>query len=143
MCIRDSLHFVCVAAGEHSRILPMRLFGRWHNTAVNAEAAPPPKPSWDRRTPRRLLALTPGSLDEPMAPQPWGRLNALHALLGGLALMTNRTAVLPALQCTGLDDRFLAPGNLPGRCFWHVHTRRGVSCVFRIGCGEDLSLIHI
>ena len=131
------LHFVCVAAGEHSRILPMRLFGRWHNAAVNAEAAPPPKPSWDRRTPRRLLALTPGSLDEPMAPQPWGRLNALHALLGGLALMTNRTAVLPALQCTGLDDRFLAPGNLPGRCFWHVHTRRGVACVFRIGCGED------
>ena len=46
------LHFVCVAAGEHSRILPMRLFGRWHNRAVNAEAAPPPKPSWDRRTPR-------------------------------------------------------------------------------------------
>ena len=33
------LHFVCVAAGERSRILPMQLFGRWYEDAVQAEVA--------------------------------------------------------------------------------------------------------
>ena len=33
------LHFVCVASGEQSRILPMKLFGRWHREAVEVEVA--------------------------------------------------------------------------------------------------------
>ena len=133
------LHFVCVATGEASRILPMRLFGRWHEAAVQAEqnvldvlrtspadlprlrdtlrrGAPLPPleaPAWSdlrRRLAdnasqlgrlarasrgggfelpgsaapsapgrRRLLALEPGTLEEPLRPRPWPELNALHA----------------------------------------------------------------
>lgn len=218
------LHFVCVSTGEASRILPMRLFGRWHEAAVQAEqnvldvmrtspadlprlasrlrrGAPLPPleaPEWSglrarlantstpigrlaapeevrrRRPPelpelpgslapsapgrRKLLALEPGTFDEPLKPRPWQELNALHAALGGLALLAGRAAVLPAINCTGVTDSFLQPGTLPNRCFWHVHRapRRapgaaapgataeaawangGVRCVFRLGsCPED------
>ena len=216
------LHFVCVATGEASRILPMRLFGRWHEAAVQAEqnvldvlrtsptdlprlrarlrrGAPLPPleaPEWsDLRSRlanassssgqlalsserkfelrgsaapsapgrRRLLALEPGTFDEPLRPRPWQELNALHAALGGLALLAGRAAVLPAINCTGVADTFLQPGTLPNRCFWHVHraprrrepgvpaasaaaaaaqatswARGGVRCVFRLGsCPED------
>jgi len=38
-----------------------------------------------------------------------------HALLGGLALLTGRVAVLPVLNCSGVADGFLQPGALPSR----------------------------
>ena len=38
-----------------------------------------------------------------------------HALLGGLALLLGRVAVLPVLNCSGVEDGFLQPGALPSR----------------------------
>ena len=147
------LHFVCVAAGEESRLLPMRLFGDWHAGAVNAELAgthlandSATVPSTTERTapsalplgaPRRLIALERGSYGAPLTPRPWAQLNALHALLGGLARLSKRTPVAPALDCTGVGGGFLEPGTLPSRCFWHVHTAHGVRCVFRMGKCSD------
>ena len=35
----------------------------------------------------------------------------------------------------------MRPGMLPNRCFWHVHSKAGVACVFRIGgCGEHMDI---
>ena len=209
------LHFVCVAAGERSRILPMQLFGRWHYRAVDAELAvlnasflaPPPgrmasalgdadggrsggsrgRPARRRRrrtqqqgrsagaaagnghdgddddddeeeepggasappqqetSRRRMLALDGATVEEAMAPRPWPQLNTLHALLGGLAKLSGRALVLPAINCTdtvGKGVDFMRPGMLPNRCFWHVHSKAGVACVFRLGgCGEAMDIV--
>ena len=163
------LHFVCVATGEGSRILPMKLFGRWHADAVHAEmsahkqynasaharaAASSQHASselvdksaqqWglaisEPRAP--LLGLVDATLESPMAPRPWPQLNALQALLGALAMLSERTLALPAIDCKSVADDFLRPGMLPNRCFWHVHTARGVSCVFRAGkCADNVEL---
>ena len=155
------LHFVCVATPEAARILPMRLFGHWHGAQVAAEVSaleaarlrkdPAAKPLWPSGAAapgrRLLLALEPGSFDAPLRPAPWAELNALHTALGGLALLAGRVAVLPVLNCSGVEDGFLQPGALPSRCFWHVHRSpsratawgdRAVRCVFRLGaCAED------
>ena len=131
----------------------MRLFGDWHTDAVNAEIAgthlanhtasdpstadsivPPARPL---SAPRRLLAFERGSYGAPLTPRPWARLNAMHAVLGGLARISKRTPVAPSLDCTGVRDGFLQPGTLPSRCFWHVHTAHGVRCVFRMGKCSD------
>ena len=100
------LHLVCVASGEHSRILPMRLFGAWHEEAVAAELPPELARTAPRRRP--LLALARGSYAAPLPPRPWARLNALHALLGGLAVLSKRTRVsrarLASLPLPSLSD---------------------------------------
>ena len=154
------LHFVCVATGEGSRILPMQLFGRWHHRAVeqelgfdgsirrgdNSSGDPAQRRSLvalprDRRDdhvaryvglaaaasmPRRpLIALAGATLEAPLKPRPWPELNALQLLLGGLARLSGRSPALPALDCHGTKDAFLSPGNLPNRCFWHVHAKAG------------------
>lgn len=183
------LHFVCVAAGEQSRILPMKLFGYWYDEAVRREVAnlelPGPQLLTLGRRPGaarerastagaeggaegvaeggaagarrlgaeptapaaraargRLLALADGTLGSPLSPRPWAELNALYALLGGLSVLSGRSPVLIALNCTGVQGGFLSPGALPSRCFWHVHTPGGgVACVFRLGnCGEHVSV---
>ena len=157
------LHFVCVATHEASRILPMRLFGHWHEAAVAAEVnalqasrlqsdptAQPLDlgPSGAAAPGRRLLlALEPGTFDTPLRPAAWDELNVLHTALGGLAALAGRVAVLPVFNCSGVEDGFLQPGALPSRCFWHVHRSpsrattwddRTVRCVFRLGnCAED------
>lgn len=116
------LHFVCVAAGEHSRILPMSLFGHWHEEAVSTELASLATSqdngqasrsgqttsygisrkcgshnllassavglSEDNPPSRRMLALADATLRRPLRPRPWPDLNALQALLGGLALLS-------------------------------------------------------
>ena len=48
-------------------------------------------------------------------PNPFEELNVRHALLGGLALLAGRVAVLPVLNCSGVADGFLQPGALPSR----------------------------
>ena len=197
------LHFVCVATGEGSRILPMQLFGRWHHEAVehalgvDGHAAPKganglkmtwsatsgkwlettpaaPDSSDDERSVRRsrsgrralletaesraavnttsaqrgrhpgrpLLALEDATLDSPLAPRPWAELNALQLLLGGLAELSSRSLVLPALDCHDPAAEFLEPGTLPNRCFWHVHASKGIACVFRVAkCADTLELV--
>ena len=157
------LHFVCVATHEAARILPMRLFGHWHEAAVAAEVSAL-EASRLKRDPsaqpldlgpsgaaapgrRLLLALEPGTFDTPLRPAPWDELNVLYAALGGLAALAGRVAVLPVFNCSGVEDGFLQPGALPSRCFWHVHRSpsrptawgdRTVRCVFRLGsCAED------
>ena len=66
-------------------------------------------------------------------------------LFGGLAKLSGRALVLPAINCSdtvgkGID--FLRPGMLPNRCFWHVHSKAGVACVFRLGgCGEAMDIV--
>ena len=57
--------------------------------------------AWDGRrlgTPkgRRLLALADGTLRSPLVPRPWPELNALHALLGGLAVLSGALLALHA-----------------------------------------------
>ena len=90
----------------------------------------------------RMLALAGATIEAAMAPRPWSQLNVLHALLGGLAVLSGRALALPAWNCTRtveVHDNFLRPGMLPNRCFWHVHSKSGVACVFRIGgCGEAM-----
>ena len=171
------LHFVCVAAGERSRILPMQLFGRWYQKQVEAEVRelvaanltdgtqasstddgerggiggdgsaivvrPPAEVPGSRR---RVLALEGAIIDNAMTPRPWPQLNRLHALLGGLAVLTGRALALPAINCTRtveVGNPFFQPGTLPNRCFWHVHHGAGgVSCVFRLGaCGEAMDIV--
>ena len=190
------LHFVCVATGEGSRILPMQLFGRWHHEAVEHALgvdghAPPSRsespettlaPSPDRSTEssddersgrrsrsgrralletaesraavnttsaqrgrhpgRPLLALEDATLASPLAPRPWAELTALQLLLGGLAELSSRSLVLPALDCHDPAAEFLEPGTLPNRCFWHVHASKGIACVFRVAkCADTLELV--
>ena len=152
------LHFVCVAAGERSRILPMQLFGKWFDSAVDAEVreleaanltgtsspSPPPGAPPARQ---RIIALAGATIDDPLAPRPWPHLNALNALFGGLAVLSGRALVMPAINCTatvGSGEAFFNPGMLPNRCFWHVHTGSDgqVSCVFRLGgCGENMDIV--
>ena len=48
-------------------------------------------------------------------PNPCEELNVRHALLGGLALLAGRVAVLPVLNCSGVADGFLQPGAPPSR----------------------------
>ena len=92
-----------------------------------------------------MLALDGATLEAAMLPRPWSELNTLHALLGGLARLSGRALVLPAINCTdtvskGID--FMRPGMLPNRCFWHVHSKAGVACVFRLGgCGEAMDIV--
>ena len=92
-----------------------------------------------------MIALDGATIEAAMAPQPWPQLNTLHALLGGLAVLSNRALALPAINCTatvGSGSAFLNPGMLPNRCFWHVHSAHGVSCVFRLGgCGEAMDIV--
>ncbi|KAL1523032.1 hypothetical protein AB1Y20_017994 [Prymnesium parvum] len=189
------LHFVCVASGEHSRILPMTLFGKWHESAVRAEVESLSEARFrshqkllnrstdlagdgrslhehERRqslhgidghkkladnssngrllqqlarghvlnsapASRRILALADGTLRHPLRPRPWSELNALQAVLGSLAVLADRIPGIPALDCSDVRDSFLQPGNLPNRCFWHVHSEYGVRCVFRVGVCAD------
>ena len=92
-----------------------------------------------------MLALDGATVEEAMAPRPWPQLNTLHALLGGLAKLSGRALVLPAINCTdtvGKGVDFMRPGMLPNRCFWHVHSKAGVACVFRLGgCGEAMDIV--
>ena len=137
------LHFVCVAAGERSRILPMQLFRRWHHRAVDAEVealnVKLPSPGSAAATAAsaasatsvsnpadsasasasastsastavstivsvptrpRMIALAGATIESALAPRPWPELNVLNALLGGLAVLSDRALVLPALNCT-------------------------------------------
>jgi hypothetical protein len=77
-----------------------------------------------------------------LAPRPWAELNALQLLLGGLAELSSRSLVLPALDCHDPAAEFLEPGTLPNRCFWHVHAAKGIACVFRVAkCADTLDLV--
>ena len=146
----------------------MQLFRRWHYDAVDAELAALPPANTSSTDPEdlvgeadggnaitasgrlsssggpRLLALSGATIEEAMPPQPWPQMNAIQSLLGGLAVLSGRRLVLPAINCTAtveMGQNFLNPGMLPNRCFWHVHSRAGVACVFRIGgCGETMNI---
>ena len=153
------VHYTCTTQTEAARVWPLRLFGHWHEVAVNADAptglaaavaaggaaaatAPPAA-----KPPPQLLALVDGTLANPLPATgtSWARLNALHAVLGGLAASSGRTLVAPAINCTGVGGaRHLGrpkPGEpgLSGRCFWQVHSRHGARCVLRIGGCEEVA----
>ncbi|EOD37892.1 hypothetical protein EMIHUDRAFT_224863 [Emiliania huxleyi CCMP1516] len=93
------LHFVCVAPGQRSRILPMQLFGAW---SAGADVLSGRRGEDDADADAdEMLALADATYESPLAPRPWPQLNALHAALGGLAELAGRVAVLPALDCGG------------------------------------------
>ena len=162
------IHYTCTTQTEAARIWPLKLFGHWHESAVSAEVSqaelvdaaapaapsssyPPPKPP----TAVSLLALEVGTLRSPLNGVSWSQLNLLHALLGGLASLSGRTLVAPAINCTGTGGRRAvydasAPPRarrrsatsepaLSSRCFWQMHSHGGAQCVLRIGGCTELA----
>ena len=162
------IHYTCTTQTEAARIWPLKLFGHWHESAVSAEvsqaeivdAAAPAAPSSSYSPPKppttvSLLALEVGTLRSPLPAVSWSHLNLLHALLGGLASLSGRTLVAPAINCTGTGGRrAVYSGSAPprarrrsatsepalsSRCFWQVHSHGGVQCVLRIGGCTELA----
>ena len=53
---------------------------------------------WSGGTGSGLVGLVDGQASQPLPPQPWESLNAVHAVLGGLATLTGRALAMPAPQ---------------------------------------------